>query len=104
MLDQALTELSPEFDQRYSRIGRFSVPPEKLLIGLLRQTLFSIRCVRQLMDQFGYNVLYKWFLGHAMEDKVWGYSAFAQNQDRLIDTDVARKFIERMQARAEQAD
>jgi transposase len=103
MVDQALTELSPEFDKMYSRIGRPSVPPEKLLKGLLLQTLFSIRSVRQLMDQIGYNVLYKWFLGLAMDDKVWDHSTFSQNQDRLIHTDIARKFIERIQAQAEKA-
>lgn len=104
MVGQALTELSPEFDKMYSRIGRPSVPPEKLLKGLLLQTLFSIRSVRQLMDQIGYNVLYKWFLGLAMDDKVWDHSTFSQNQDRLIETDIARKFIERIQAQAEKAE
>lgn len=104
MVDQALTELSPEFDKMYSRIGRPSIPPEKLLKGLLLQTLFSIRSVRQLMQEIGYNILYKWFLSLAMDDKVWDHSTFSQNQDRLIDTDIARKFLERIQAQAEEAD
>jgi transposase len=103
MVDQALQELSPEFDKMYSRIGRPSVSPEKLLKGLLLQTLFTIRSVRQLMDQVKYNILYKWFLGLAIDDKVWDHSTFSQNQDRLIDTDIARKFIERIAAQAEKA-
>ena len=74
MVDQALEELSPEFNKMYSRIGRPSVPPEKLLKGLLLQTLFSIRSVRQLMQEVGYNILYKWFLGLAIDDKVWDHS------------------------------
>jgi len=104
MVDQALADLSPEFDKMYSRIGRPSIAPEKLLKGLLLQTLFSIRSVRQLMQEIGYNILYKWFLGLAMDDKVWDHSTFSQNQDRLIDTDMARKFLERIQAQAEEAD
>lgn len=104
MVDQALAELSPEFDKMYSRIGRPSIAPEKLLKGLLLQTLFSIRSVRQLMQEIGYNILYKWFLGLAMDDKVWDHSTFSQNQDRLIDTDIARKFLERIQAQAEEAE
>lgn len=104
MVEQALAELSPEFDKMYSRIGRPSIAPEKLLKGLLLQTLFSIRSVRQLMQEIGYNILYKWFLGLAMDDKVWDHSTFSQNQDRLIDTDIARKFLERIQAQAEEAD
>lgn len=103
MVDQALEELSPEFDKMYSRIGRPSVPPEKLLKGLLLQTLFTIRSVRQLMDQVKYNILFKWFLGLAIDDKVWDHSTFSQNQDRLIDTDIALKFLERIQAQAEKA-
>lgn len=103
MVDQALAELSPEFDKMYSRIGRPSIPPEKLLKGLLLQTLFSIRSVRLLMQEIGYNILYKWFLGLAMDDKIWDHSTFSQNQDRLIDTDIARKFLERIQAQAEGA-
>lgn len=103
MVDIALADLSPEFDKMYSRIGRPSIPPEKLLKGLLLQTLFSIRSVRQLMDQVKYNILFKWFLGLAIDDKVWDHSTFSQNQDRLIDTDIARKFMERIQAQAEKA-
>lgn len=103
MVDQALAELSPEFDKMYSRIGRPSIPPEKLLKGLLIQTLFSIRSVRQLMDQVKFNILFKWFLGLAIDDKVWDHSTFSQNQDRLIDTDIARKFMECIQAQAEKA-
>lgn len=103
MVDEALAELSPEFDKMYSRIGRPSIPPEKLLKGLLIQTLFSIRSVRQLMDQVKYNILFKWFLCLAIDDKVWDHSTFSQNQDRLIDTDIAHKFMERIQARAEKA-
>ncbi len=103
MVDLALAELSPELDKMYSRIGRPSVPPEKLLKGLLLQTLFSIRSVRQLMDQVRFNILFKWFLGLAIDDKVWDHSTFSQNQDRLIDTDIALKFMERIQAQAEKA-
>jgi transposase len=103
IVDQALAELSPEFDKMYSRIGRPSVPPEKLLKGLLLQTLFTIRSVHQLMDQIRHNILFKWFLGLAMDDKVWDHATFSQNQDRLIDTDIALKFLERIQAQAEKA-
>jgi transposase len=103
MVDQALQELSPEFDKMYSRIGRPSVPPEKLLKGLLLQSLYSIRSVRQLTEQIGYNILFRWFLGLAIDDRVWDHSTFAQNQDRLIETDIARKFIERISVQAEKA-
>jgi hypothetical protein len=39
LVDQALTVLSPAFDQLYADIGRQSTPPEKLLRALLLQAL-----------------------------------------------------------------
>jgi transposase len=37
IVDTALAELSPEFEALYSRVGRPSIPPEKLLRALLLQ-------------------------------------------------------------------
>ena len=48
--------------------------------------------------------MFKWFPGLAVDDKVWDHSTFSQNQDWLIDTDIAQKFIERIQAQAEKAE
>src|ERR1700688_4473041 len=48
MVDAALVELSPEFEALYSRVGRPSIPPEKLLRGLLLQILFTINRERLL--------------------------------------------------------
>jgi hypothetical protein len=35
MTDEALKALSPEFDRLYSKVGRPSIPPERLLRALL---------------------------------------------------------------------
>ena len=51
--------------------GRPSIPPEKLLRALLLQALFSIRSERQLMQQISYNMLFRWFVGLAMDVPVW---------------------------------
>jgi len=40
MVDEALVELSPAFEGLYSRVGRPSIPPEKLLRALLLQLLY----------------------------------------------------------------
>lgn len=103
MVDQALEELSPVFEKMYSHTGRPSIPPEKLLKGLLLQSLYSIKSVRLLMEQIGYNILFRWFLGLDLDAKVWDHSVFSQNQDRLIESDIARKFFERIQKQAEDA-
>jgi transposase len=92
MADKALAELDTEFQAMYSRTGRPSIPPEKLLKGLLLQALYTIRSNRLLVEQIGYNVLFRWFLGLALDEQVWDHSSFSTNQERLIKTDAARKF------------
>ncbi len=103
MADKALTSLSKEFDQMYSHTGRPSVPPEMLLKSLLLQILYSIRSNRLLVEQLGYNILYRWFLGLSLEDKVWDHSTFSQNQERLIGTDIAVLFLQRVIEQAKDA-
>jgi transposase len=93
MVDRALTELDPEFQAMYSHIGRPSIAPEKLLKGLLLQAFYTIKSNRLLVEQINYNVLFRWFLGLSLDEKVWDHSSFSTNQQRLIQTDVARKFL-----------
>src|SRR5439155_1647405 len=47
MGDTILGELSPQFDQLYSKVGRPSIPPEHLLRALLLQVLCSVRRERR---------------------------------------------------------
>lgn len=100
MVDSALAELDSEFQAMYSHTGRPSIAPEKLLKGLLLQAFYSIRSNRLLVEQIGYNVLFRWFLGLSLDEKVWDHSVFSVNQKRLIETDIARKFLAKV---AEQA-
>src|SRR5215207_4056973 len=56
MVDTALAELSPQFDELYARVGRPSIAPEKLLRALLLQVLYTVRSERLLMEQLDYNL------------------------------------------------
>lgn len=103
MADKALASLSGEFEKMYSHTGRPSVPPEVLLKSLLLQILFSIRSNRSLVEQLGYNILYRWFLGVSLEDAIWDHSTFSQNQERLIGTDIAGQFLQRVITQAKEA-
>jgi len=102
MVDRVLQELSPQFDQLYSKVGRPSIPPEHLLRALLLQVLYSVRSERLLMEQLDYNLLFRWFVGLAMDDRVWDATVFTKNRDRLLRGDIARGFFERVRAQAEQ--
>jgi len=96
MVNQALAELSGEFQAMYSREGRPSIPPEKLLRALLLQVLYTIRSARLLMEQLDYNLLFRWFVGLSMDDKVWDHSVFSKNQERFLDSDLAGAFFARI--------
>ena len=54
------------------------------------QILFSIRSERQLMEQLEYNLLFRWFVGLAIDEPVWVPTVFTKNRDRLLDADIAR--------------
>jgi len=99
MVNQALKELSGEFQAMYSREGRPSIPPEKLLRALLLQVLYTIRSERLLMEQLDYNLLFRWFVGLSMDDQVWDHSVFSKNQERFLHSDLAAAFFGRIKIR-----
>ena len=92
MTDRALARLSARFGTLYVKFGRPSVPPEKLLRALLLQALYSIRSERQLMEQLDFNILFRWFVGLGLDDRVWSATTFTKNRDRLLDGDIAAFF------------
>ncbi len=93
IVDEALEVLSADFDGLYSRIGRPSIPPEKLLRALLLRAFYSIRSERQLMEQMDYNLLFRWFVGLAMDAPIWDVTVFTKNRERLLSGDVAAKLL-----------
>jgi transposase len=104
MVDEALKGLSRRFARMYSKHGRPSIAPEKLLRALLLQALYTIRSERQLMEQLDYNILYRWFVGLDMDEAVWDVTVFTKNRERLLKSEVADGFFEQVlqQARARQ--
>jgi transposase len=93
LVDAALRDLSRDFDKLYADEGRPGIPPERLLRALLLQAFYSVRSERQLMEQLDYNLLFRWFVGLSADDEVWHPTVFCKNRDRLLDGDIARKFM-----------
>jgi len=91
--NQVLAALDGEFGKLYAAEGRPSIAPERLLRALLLQAFYSIRSERQLMEQLHYNLLYRWFVGLGVDDRVWVPTVFTKNRDRLLEAEVARKFL-----------
>src|SRR5277367_4245851 len=80
LTDAALDRLSVDFAALYATTGRPSIPPEKLLRGLLLQAFYTVRSERQLMQQITYNMLFRWFIGLAMDAPVWDVTVFTKNR------------------------
>lgn len=104
LADGVLSQMSSTFSAMYSKTGRRSVPPERLLKGMLLIALYSIRSERQLCEQLQYNLLYRWFLDMELEGAPFDPSVFAKNRDRLLRHDVAQKFFAKVVSSAQSQD
>lgn len=100
LLDEALDSMNRDFERVYAEGGRESVAPERLVRALVLQVLYSIRSERLLVEQLDYNLLFRWFVGLSMDERVWDHSTFTKNRDRLIEAGVARKLLRRIGRRA----
>jgi hypothetical protein len=60
---------------------------------LLLQAFYSVRSERQLMEQLDYNLLFRWFVGPGVDDPVWAVTVFTKNRDRLLEGEIAAKFL-----------
>jgi len=100
LVDEVLRDMSREFDGLYARVGRPSIPPERLLRAQLLQIFYSIRSERLLMEQLDYNLLFRWFVGMDMDEPIWAPTVFSKNRDRLLNQEIARSFFRRVVERA----
>lgn len=103
LVNEALSRLNGLFNLIYADGGRASIAPEKLLRAMLVQVLFSVRSERQLMEQVRYNLLYRWFIGLAIDDEVWDHSSLSKNRERLLEHAVVESFFTEVMTLADKA-
>lgn len=89
----ALDDLSGGFGRLYTDFGRPGVAPEKLLRAMLLQAFYGVRSERQLMERMEFDLLFRWFVGLGVDDAVWDHSTFSKNRDRLLEGEIAAKFL-----------
>jgi len=94
LVDGLLQQMSPDFDQLYARVGRPSIPRERLLRAQLLQLFYSIRSERLLMEQLDYDILFRWFVGLELDEPVWAVTVFSKNRDRLLNQAAAQRFFQ----------
>ena len=105
MVNKALSNMDELFAQMYAadiKGGRPSIAPEKLLRAMLIQVLYSVRSERQLMEQTQYNLLFRWFIGLAMDDAVWVPTVFSKNRERLIEHDAVIELFNQIVQQAQE--
>jgi transposase len=100
ILNVALKRMDPLFAAMYAAGGRDSIAPEKLLRALLLQVLYGVRSERMVIEQLGYNLLFRWFVGLSMQDDPWDHSSFSKNRDRLIAHDACAVLFDEVLAQA----
>jgi len=100
MVDVALRKMGRQFETMYAKVGRRSIPPEKLLRALLLQVLYTVRSERMLMEQLDYNLLFRWFVGLNIDDPVWDATVFTKNRERLLRAAIAQSFFAEVLAQA----
>ena len=93
VVNATLLEMSADFSELYSPLGRPSIPPERLLRVLLLQCFYSIRSERQLMERLEFDLLFRWFVGLGIDEQVWDATVFSKNRDRLLEGEVAQRFL-----------
>jgi transposase len=92
--NEALEALSAEFAALYPRrLGRPSIAPERLLRAMLLQAFYGIRSERLLMERMEFDLLFRWFVGLGIDDPAWDHSSFTKNRDRLLEGQIAAKFL-----------
>src|SRR6202142_2668364 len=104
MVDEILKEMSPKFSELYSKVGRPSIAPERLLRSLLLQIFYSVRSERMLIEQLEYNLLFRWFVGMEMDESVWNHTVYSKNRERLLNEEIAEGFFQRVLERAQRYD
>lgn len=78
LTDAALAALDPRFSALYEGIGRPSTPPERLLRAVLLQLLYSLRSERRLVERLEFDMLFRWFVGLAIDERAIDASTFIE--------------------------
>ena len=53
------------------------------------------------MERLEFDLLFRWFVGIGVDDAVWDHSVFSKNRDRLLEGEIAAKFLAAVLAQPE---
>ena len=93
VVDEVLAGMDDKFDAMYASSGRRSVPPETLLKATVLMAMYSMRSERAFCERLNYDMLFKWFLDMAIDDRAFDPTTFTKNRQRLLEHQIADEFF-----------
>ncbi len=64
-----------------------------VLRALLWQAFYTIRSEPQLVERIEFDLLFRWFVGLGMDERVWDVTTFTKSCDRLLAGEIARRSL-----------
>ena len=71
LLNEALKRMDPLFAAMYAPAAATRSRRRSCCAGWMLQVLYGVRSERMVIEQLGYNLLFRWFVGLAMQDDPW---------------------------------
>lgn len=93
-VDGILSTMDGIFSSAYSKLGRPSVPPERLLKALLLMALYSVRSERQLAERIDTDLLFRWFLDMNPEEAAFDATVLTHNRPRMEEHGIISAFFD----------
>ncbi len=93
VVDEALGRLS-QLDRMYSKVGRASVPPKRLLKASLLISLYSVRSERTFCEELEYNLLFRWFLDMNLVEPSFDPTVFTKNRQRMSEHNIGQALFD----------
>lgn len=93
MADEALARLEPRIAEKYSGMGRPSIPPEVLLKSQVLMALYSVRSERLFCERLRYDLLFRWFLDLSIDDESFDATTFTKNRERILKEEFVGEFF-----------
>ena len=91
--DEVLEVLTPQLEELPADVVGPAIAAEKLMRSLLLEALYTIPSERQLIEQLGYNLLFRWFVGLSIDAPPWDAGVFNQYRKRLLTSGAAAQFL-----------
>ena len=72
------------------------IAPQTVMHILLLQLLYSVPSEQQLYEQLNYNLLFRWFVGLDLNQKVWSFNVLSRDIATLLNNPRAVQLIQKI--------